>query len=526
MTTQAGRERVDGSTILRDMASQDIVLDGSALSIPAVTAVARLGATVRLDQVARARVDAARAAVLAQVALGKPIYGINTGFGNFAQVRVDDHKLADLQRNIVRSHAAGVGEPLPAEVVRGAMLLTAASLARGISGVRPAVIDAIIAHLNAGIVPVVPEVGSVGASGDLAPLSHIALALIGEGDVTVSGRTMPAAEAQRMAGIAPLALEMKEGLSLLNGTHVMAATAALALDDTRRLAGAAVAATAMAIDGCRASDSGLDARIHHARCQPGQELVAQRLRALLKGSQVLPSHKEGDPRVQDPYGLRCAPQVLGAALDAVAWAEGVVARELGAVTDNPLVFTLGGTAIVSGGNFHGMPLAIALDTLKIALCHVAGISERRTYWALSGHDRESRVRPHLAVDAGFDSGLMIAQYTAAACVNELGVLSHPASPGNVPTSAGIEDYNSMGATSARHARRAVELATHVVAIELQTMAEALDCQRPLRSGDGVERAHAIVRGAVPRLTGDRSPAPDIAAIAGLIRSGAFDRLLD
>lgn len=292
MTTQAGRERVDGSTILRDMASQDIVLDGSALSIPAVTAVARHGAAVRLDQVARARVDAARAAVLAQVALGKPIYGINTGFGNFAQVRVDDHKLADLQRNIVRSHAAGVGDPLPAEVVRGAMLLTAASLARGISGVRPAVIDAIIAHLNAGIVPVVPEVGSVGASGDLAPLSHIALALIGEGDVTVSGRTMPAAEAQRMAGIAPLALEMKEGLSLLNGTHVMAATAALALDDTRRLAGAAVAATAMAIDGCRASDSGLDARIHHARCQPGQELVAQRLRALLKGSQVLPSHKE------------------------------------------------------------------------------------------------------------------------------------------------------------------------------------------------------------------------------------------
>ncbi len=504
----------------------DIVLDGSALSIQSVTAVARGGTKVRLDTTAHERIDQTRKAVLDEVARGRPIYGINTGFGNFAQVRVDDHKLADLQRNIVRSHAAGVGDALPAEVVRAAMVLTAASLSRGISGVRSAVVQSILDHLNHGITPVVPEVGSVGASGDLAPLSHIALALIGEGSVTVHGRASSAADAQCAAGIAPLVLEMKEGLSLLNGTHLMAGIGALALDDTRRLAGAAIAATAMAIDGCRASDSGLDARIHHARCQPGQELVAQRLRALLKGSQILPSHKENDPRVQDPYGLRCAPQVLGAALDAVAWVESVVTRELGAVTDNPLVFTRGGTAIVSGGNFHGMPLAIALDTLKIALCHIAGISERRVYWALSGHDRESRVRPHLAVDAGFDSGLMIAQYTAASCVNELGVLAHPASPGNVPTSAGIEDYNSMGATSARHARRAVELATHVIAIELQTMAEALDCQRPLRSGQGVERAHSIVRSSVPRLTGDRSPAPDIAAISALVRDGAFERLLD
>lgn len=508
------------------MASLAVTLDGSPLLIPQVTAVARHGGKVGLDPTARQRIDAARAAVLEQVARGNPIYGINTGFGNFAQVRVDDAKLADLQRNIVRSHAAGVGDPLPDEVVRGAMLLTAASLARGRSGVRSRVVEAILDHLNAGIVPIVPEVGSVGASGDLAPLAHIALALIGEGLVRAGGRVMPASDAQAAAGIAPLVLEMKEGLSLLNGTHIMAATGALAVDDTRRLAGAALAATALAIDGCRASDSGLDARIHQARCQPGQELVAQRLRALLKGSQILPSHKVNDPRVQDPYGLRCAPQVLGAALDAVAWVEGVIARELGAVTDNPLVFTLGGTAIVSGGNFHGMPLAIALDTLKIALCPVAGIAERRVYWALSGHDRESRVRPHLAIDAGFDSGLMIAQYTAAACVNELGVLAHPASAGNIPTSAGIEDYNSMGATSARHARRAVELATSVVAIELHTMTEALDCQRPLRSGDGVERAHALVRSAVSKMTGDRSPAPDIAAIAALIRAGAFDRLLD
>jgi histidine ammonia-lyase len=458
------------------------------------------------------------------MARGEVLYGVNTGFGSLAQQRIDDAQLREVQRNLILSHAAGVGDPLPDEVVRAMMILLCASLARGRSGVRPAVCAQLIGLLAAEVTPVVPSIGSVGASGDLAPLAHAALVLIGEGEATHAGQVVAGAQALRIAGLAPLVLEAKEGLALINGTHLMAGTAALVLADLEPLWAAALAAAAMSIDACRGTDAFLDERVHVARGQDGQSEVARRLRALIAGSEIVPSHLHGDPRVQDPYSLRCAPQVLGAAHDAISFARAVVTRELGAITDNPLVFPPDpghARQVVSAGNFHGMPLALALDTLIIALAHVAGISERRTYYILAASDAENPLHPQLASIPGLCSGLMVAQYVAAACCNELIGLATPASVANIPTSAGIEDYNSMGATSARKARRALDRVTDVVAIELLCAAEALEYQRPLRSGAGVEAAFATVRGVVTRRTGDRPPAPDIRALGQRIRAGAF-----
>lgn len=466
--------------------------------------------------------ESTRAAMLVGAHGDRALYGINTGFGSFASVRLSGADLATLQANIVRSHSAGVGDPLPDDVVRATMVILAASLARAKSGVRACVVESIVQHLNDGVTPVVPSRGSVGASGDLAPLAHIALALIGEGTVRLGGRVMPAAEAHRARRIGALQLAEKEGLALLNGTHLMAALGALVMHDAHRVVQAAIAASAMALDACRATHSALDERIHHARAQPGQQTIARAVRRLLDGSTIPASHKDNDPRVQDPYSLRAIPQVLGAALDALEFARGAVERELGAVTDNPLVFVEGRSAdIVSGANFHGMPLAIALDLVKIALSHVAGISERRTYWALSGHDRESRLPAHMSPRPGLESGLMIAQYTAAACCNELRTLAYPSSVGNIPTCAGIEDYNSMGATSALHAAAAVRLCRDVISCELLVMAQGIDHHRPLQSGIGVERVHAALRAVVPPLTGDRPLAPDIARIAEALASGTI-----
>ena len=511
-----------------ESSTRTVTLSGDALTIEDLEAVARGGARVALAAGHARTLDAGRAAMLARASSGAPIYGVNTGFGSFANVRIDGTRLALMQRNLILSHAAGVGDPLPRDVVRAMMCALAASLARNHSGVRAATVESIAAHLNADITPVVPSRGSVGASGDLAPLAHAALALIGEGDVMHAGTRIAAAAAHAKAGVAPLALEAKEGLALINGTHLMCGAGALCVADSARLADAAIVAAAMAIDACRASDGPLDARIHEVRRQHGQSVVAARMRAMLEGSQVGPSHREGDPRVQDPYALRAAPQVMGAALDTLQWAHGTVERELAAVTDNPLVFAepagAGAAAradVVSGANFHGMPLAIALDALKIALCHIAGIAERRIYWALSGHDRHSNLPPHLAGDGGVESGLMIVQYSAAACCNELRTLAYPSSVGNIPTCAGIEDYNSMGATSALHALQSVSLARSVIAAELLVMAQGLERQRPLRSGAAVERAHAAVRRVAAPLSGDRPPSPDIAAIGCLIASGTL-----
>lgn len=504
------------------------MLDGGPLAIEAVHAVARLGARVQLGDGARANMGRMRSAMLARCAGGDPHYGINTGFGSFAQVRLPDDQLDALQTNLIRSHSAGVGEPLDSASVRAMMIVLAASLARGHSGVRPGVVDSIVAHLNSDIVPIVPSRGSVGASGDLAPLAHIAQALIGEGLVRYKGQQIAASVAHAQASTPKLVLEAKEGLALINGTHLMASMGALALVDAQNLLSAALCSTAMAIDGCRASVNVLDERIHAVRKQPGQQMVARLLSTLLKGTQIAPAHAVGDPRVQDPYALRASPQVLGAVVDAIEYCHNAVTRELGAVTDNPLIFpstragaTPGSVDIVSGANFHGMPMAIALDLLKIALCHLAGIAERRIYWALSGQDRHSHLSAHLAVQGGLESGLMIVQYSAAACCNELRTLAYPSSVGNISTCAGIEDYNSMGATSALHARDAVRLARDVVACELLVMAQAIDCQRPLLSGSGVEVAHKAIRSVVAPLVSDRSPSPDIAAIALLIANGSL-----
>ena len=496
-----------------------VVLDGSALSIADLTRVARGKANVTLSETASATMKTSRTRVEEIAASTEPVYGINTGFGSLSQVRIDEDGLHTLQRNIVRSHSAGVGDPLPREVVRAMMLVLAASLARGYSGVRPVVVEQLLYMLNEDLVPVIPSRGSVGASGDLAPLAHLAMSLIGEGSIFTDNGTESTEDVLRARSRDPLVLESKEGLALVNGTHMMSAIAGLILNDIKTLMRAAELATAMAFDACRASHGVLDERLHAVRNQPGQQTVARRLREMLAGSQIVEAHRENDPRVQDPYSLRAAPQVLGAVADAFGHVESVVAHELGGVSDNPLVF---GNDVISGGNFHGMPLAIALDTARVAICHVAGIAERRVFWVLSGVDGHNPVTPYLAHDPGLHSGLMIAQYTAASLCNELQVLAHPASPANISTSAGIEDYNSMGATAALLAMQSVELTRNVIAIELLVMAQAMEHQRPLQSGPAVEAVHAHIRQEVKPLEEDRSPAGDIQTVASMIASGVFD----
>lgn len=505
-----------------------LVLDARPLTIADVESVARQARPVQIGPEGKRRLAASHDTLTKALGVEGAIYGVNTGFGSFARKRISEHDLQDVQRNLIRSHAAGVGELLPVDTVRAMLLLLAASLTRGHSGVRPLVAESIVAMLNAGITPCVPSVGSVGASGDLAPLAHCGLVLIGEGEAIVNGKRIAGGEALRAAGLQPVTLGAKEGLAIINGTHLMAAQGALILADTERLFRAALCAAAMSIDACRGTDAFLDDRVHVARNQPGQRDVARRLRDLIAESQIIPSHLHNDPRVQDPYSLRCTPQVLGASWDAIAYVRARIEDELGAVTDNPLVFEpLEGSArthsaVISAGNFHGMPLALPLDTLTPALSHIAGIAERRVYYILAASDSENPLNAHLSPQPGLHSGMMITQYTAAACCNELVTLSMPASVANIPTSAGMEDYNSFGPRAAAKARRAVELSTAVVSIELLCSAEAMEYQRPLRSGVGVEKAHALVRSVVPRLTADRPPAPDIEAISSLIRAGKFE----
>jgi histidine ammonia-lyase len=487
--------------------------------------VAREGRSVVLGEQALSNLARSRAALERALEGPDPIYGVNTGFGSLARKRIDDAQLREVQRNLVLSHASGVGDPLPDEVVRAMLLLLVASLSRGLSGVRPSLAEALVTLLNRGVTPIVPSIGSVGASGDLAPLAHAALVLIGDGEASVQGKRCSGAEALASAGLAPVELAAKEGLALINGTHLMAALGALVLSDLERAFDAALAAAAMSIDAARGTDAFLDERVHAARGQAGQIEVAARLSRLIEGSEIVPSHLHDDPRVQDPYSLRCAPQVLGAALDTIGFARNIVERELGAVTDNPLIFWAADErAVVSAGNFHGMPLATALDAVKMAMAHIAGISERRVYYLLAASDAQNPLNPQLSPQPGLHSGLMIPQYVAAACVNELSRLAMPASVVNIPTSAGMEDFNSFGANAALQARQSLDRMTDVVAIELLCAAEALEYQRPLRSGAGVEAAHAVVREVVSRRTHDRPPAPDIARIVAAIRQGRFVRV--
>lgn len=507
-------------------AHDDVRLTGGTLSVLTLEQVARSGRRVVLDPAGLARLRAAQGALAEVLADGHALYGVNTGFGSLARKRVDPDHLTTVQHNLLRSHAAGVGEPLPVETVRAMALLLAASLTRGRSGVRPELVRLLVDLLNHHITPVVPAIGSVGASGDLAPLSHLALVLIGEGEATLAdGRRVSGAEALSGAGLKPVSLGPKEGLALINGTHLMAAQAALLMIDAVRVFDAAVAAVAVTIDAARATDSFLDPRVYDARNHWGPARVADRLRGMLQGSAIIPSHEENDPRVQDPYSIRCATYVLGSVMQTLDHVRASVDAELGAVTDNPLVFASGddasGADVVSAGNFHGMPIALPLDHLTVALTHIAGIAERRVFLLLAATDPENTLHPHLSVKPGVESGLMITQYTAAACVNEMVTLSTPATVCNVPTCAGMEDYNSFGPRAAAKARQALERCADVVAIELLVACEALEYQRPLTSGSGVERTHATIREVVPKLTTDRTPAPDMARIRELIFAGRF-----
>lgn len=495
-----------------------IRLGAERLTSETVIAVARQGARVELAPEAVARVQAARELVRAIAEEDRVVYGVTTGFGHLSRVHIGQAQLADLQRNLLRSHASGVGEPLPEDVTRAMLLLLANSLARGHSGVRVAAIETLLGLLNAHVYPLIPSRGSVGASGDLAPLAHLGLVLIGEGEVIYEGQRQPSAQVLRRIGLAPLeALSPKEGLALINGTHLMEALGVLTLHDARTLFDSAVVTAAMSVEALMGSFVPFDARIHALRPQPGQVAVAARLRELLAESEINPSHKDC-PRVQDPYTLRCIPQVLGAVRDALDYCAGVFEQELLAVTDNPLLFPEDGVAL-SGGNFHGQPLALALDMLAIALAQLAGFSERRTFSLVEPHDWDTHTHPFLTPDPGLNSGYMIPQYVAAALVNEIKLLAHPASIDSIPTSAGMEDWNSMGATSALKARQAVQLAARVVAIELLCAAQLLEFRQPLKPGKGVLAAYERVRALVPALTADRPPAPDIERLAELVLAG-------
>ena len=501
--------------------SLPVRLDGLALTSAQLIAVARHYAPVALGGEAVARIQAARAVIDTLAEEERKVYGVTTGFGHLSRVRIKHEELIDLQHNLLRSHAAGVGEPLSEEVTRAMMLLLAASLARGHSGVRVEVVQLLVAMLNARVVPVVPSRGSVGSSGDLAPLAHLGLTLIGEGAAIVEGQQYSGSEALKRVGLAPISLHAKEGLALINGTHLMEAIAVLALHDAQVLLRAAEVACAMSIEGLMGSHVPLDARIHTRRGQYGQQVSAARLRKLVSESEINTSH-EDCPRVQDPYTMRCAPQVFGAVRDALDYCTNIFERELDAVTDNPLVFPEDGE-VLSGGNFHGQPLALALDVLAIALAQVASFSERRIFNLMGPHDWDEAGAPlFLTPNPGLNSGFMITQYVAAALINEIKILAHPASIDSIPTSAGMEDFNSMGATSAHKVLCILEQAQQVIAIEFMCAAQMLEFRRPLKPGAGAQKAFEIVRSYVTKLEHDRVLAPDITNLARAVKEGAFE----
>jgi histidine ammonia-lyase len=519
-----------------------VVLTGADLTIGDVEAVARQGVAATLDIHARERMQEAREVIEALLAEGALVYGVTTGFGDLASTFVEPARSAQLQENLLMSHAVGVGDPFPREIVRAMLLLRANTLALGHSGCRPILVDRLLAFLEHGIHPVVPEQGSVGASGDLAPLAHLALPIIGRGQVEFRGSVVPALLALREVGLEPLVLEAKEGLALLNGTQMMSAIGALLLADADRLARTASVIAAMSVEALLGTDVAYAAAYQLARPHPGQVAVAAELRHLLRESGVQRSHHGSPHKVQDPYSLRCVPQVHGAVRDAFDHLRRVLDIELNSATDNPLVFPGGGVAdvntaatgggrVISGGNFHGEPVALALDFAKLALAELGAISERRT--ALLVDARLNGGLPAFLVQSsGLDSGMMLYQYTAAALASENKVLAHPASADSIPTSANQEDHVSMGSIAARHARRVLDHVERILAIELVVAAQALDLRLaalaaadavsgPPRPGLGVGEAHRRVRERVTHLDRDREPGPDLAAGVELVRSGAL-----
>ncbi|HYI73456.1 MAG TPA: histidine ammonia-lyase, partial [Skermanella sp.] len=457
------------------------------------------------------------------IARGDAAYGINTGFGLLARKRIPNDSLRELQTRLVLSHAAGTGAPLSAATVRLILVLKAASLARGHSGVRPIVIESLLALVNRGVLPVIPSKGSVGASGDLAPLAHLTAALIGIGEVTVGGKTVPAAEGLSAAGLQPLVLEAKEGLALLNGTQVSTALALQGLFAAEDCIAAALVAGGLSVDAARGSDVPFDPRIHELRGQPGQIDVARLLRRLLSGSAIRQSHLTGDERVQDPYSLRCQPQVMGACLDHLRFAATVLEREANAVTDNPLVFPESGD-ILSGGNFHAEPVAMASDMLALVLAETGALSERRTALLMDTH--LSGLPPFLVAEGGLNSGFMIVQVTAAALASENKLLAHPASVDSLPTSANQEDHVSMATHAARRLGDMAENTAGIVAIELLSACQGIDFHRPLETSPCLREALGIVRADVPFYDRDRYFAPDIAAATRTISGGVWHRFMD
>jgi histidine ammonia-lyase len=501
------------------------VLVGRPVTLESLQDVARGARQVVFAPEARARVERSRAAIDAITAAGDGgprVYGVNTGFGALSETRISAHDVRRLQQNLVRSHSTGVGPALGVPEVRAMMLLRAQVLALGCSGVRPALVDLLVAMLERGVHPRVPAQGSVGASGDLAPLAHLALAMIGEGESRVGdGPFVPSAEALARVGLAPVTLEAKEGLALINGTQYMASLGALALLDAERLCVVADVAGAMSLEALKGSSRPFDERLHAARPHPGQATVARNLRALLADSEIMESHKDCG-KVQDAYSLRCMPQVHGATRDALGWVRSVLEREVNSITDNPSVFVRddGEADVISGGNFHGQPLALALDLAAMAVAELANISERRVE-QLVNPALSTGLTPFLAPGSGLSSGFMIAQVASASLVSENKVLCHPASVDSIPSSAGKEDHVSMGSVSARKLVQVVENVRQSLAIEILTAAAGLDQRAPLTPSKGVAAAHAAVRARVAPLTEDRPLYGDIAQVAEMIASGAL-----
>lgn len=507
---------------------ETLILNGQPLSLREIEAVSLAACAVTIAPDALSRVAESRALIEGILAAGETVYGVNTGFGKLSDVSIPPDRLAELQINLVRSHAGGVGQPLSEAESRAMLLLRANVLAKGFSGVRPDLLKLLVALANAGVHPVIPEKGSVGASGDLAPLAHLALVVIGEGEAFYRGERIAGGEALRRAGLEPLRLTAKEGLALLNGTQAMTAVGALAVARARRVAQLCDLAGAMSLEALMGTPAAFDTRIHLARPHAGQIASAAHLIRLLEGSEIRESHREHDSRVQDAYCLRCMPQVHGAVRGVLEHVSGVLEIEAGSATDNPLIFpdhfskTRDHGVVISGGNFHGAPLAYAFDYVALAVTDLAGITERRIDRLLNPDINEG-LPAFLSTDPGLSSGFMMAQIVAAALINECQVLSHPSSTGSIPTDGGKEDHVSMGMTGAIKLRQIVEHAERIVAIELMCAAQALDFRSPLKSSPEIERARAVVRSVVPRLERDRVLAPDIEALSAAVRAGRFDK---
>src|SRR5437773_173172 len=497
-------------------------LNGQALTLTDIATVALDGEAVEISSLAQPRILASRKVVEEIIARDAVVYGVTTGFGKLSDVRMPREALSELQLNLVRSHACGIGEPLSEPEARAMMLLRANVLALGFSGIRSEIIEMLCKMLNRRVHPVVPEKGSVGASGDLAPLAHLALTLIGEGEAFLDGERMESGEALHRAKLTPVHLEAKEGLALLNGTQAMHAVGGLALLRAKRLSRLADVSGAMSLEALKGTPAAFDARLQDARPHAGQRAAAKHLLTLLQGSEIRQSHLKGDPRVQDAYSLRCMPQVHGAVRGALSHCEDVLLVESASATDNPLVFAESGD-VISGGNFHGAPLALAFDYAAIAIVDLMSISERRIDRLINPAKNEG-LPAFLAREPGLQSGLMISHVAAASLLNEARVLAHPASVDNTTTSGGKEDHVSMGMTAALQLRSIVDLAENLFAIELLAGAEALEHRHPLHAGKGVERAFELVRQVAKPLTADRALSGDIARVAQKIRAGAFDDL--